>query len=204
MNKEFENITRGLSVYLESKREYFARFYFLSNEEIIEILGSMREPRNVQRFLNKIFEGIDYLAFLPTGEITGIYSKEDEYVQLRAPIQANESAETWLKTLEFEMRESVKYVIQQSVVDVRMKDFESWVKTWQGQIIVVVLNIILTETLTEIFNNEQTHRLKDIMKQIQFEIETLTRMIRTKLDYNTRTTISSLLTNRVHARDTLK
>lgn len=39
VNKEFENITRGLSVYLESKREYFARFYFLSNEEIIEILG---------------------------------------------------------------------------------------------------------------------------------------------------------------------
>lgn len=80
VNKEFENITKGLSVYLESKREYFARFYFLSNEEIIEILGQMREPRNVQKFLSKIFEGIDYLGFLPNGEITGIYSKEDEYI----------------------------------------------------------------------------------------------------------------------------
>jgi hypothetical protein len=39
MNKEFDGITRGLAVYLESKREYFSRFYFLSNEEIIEILG---------------------------------------------------------------------------------------------------------------------------------------------------------------------
>ena len=29
-------------------------------------------------------------------------------------------------------------------------------------------------------------------------------MIRSKLDYNTRTTISSLLTNRVYARDTIK
>ena len=29
-------------------------------------------------------------------------------------------------------------------------------------------------------------------------------MIRSKLDYNARTTITSLLTNRVHARDTLK
>ena len=66
------------------------------------------------------------------------------------------------------------------------------------------MNIILTETLTEIFNNEQTHRLKDILKQIIFEIESLTKMIRTKLDYNTRTTICSLLTNRVHARDTIK
>ena len=65
---------------MEAKREYFARFYFLSNEEIIEILGQMREPRNVQRFLNKIFEGIDYLGFMPNGEIIGIYSKEDEYI----------------------------------------------------------------------------------------------------------------------------
>lgn len=72
----------------------------------------MREPRNVQRFLNKIFEGIDYLGFMSNGEIVGIYSKEDEYIQLRKPIEATESAENWLKTLEYEMRESVKQVIQ--------------------------------------------------------------------------------------------
>lgn len=66
------------------------------------------------------------------------------------------------------------------------------------------MNIILTETLTDIFTNEQTYRLKDILKQIVYEIEALTKMIRTKLDYNTRTTICSLLTNRVHARDTIK
>lgn len=46
-NKEFESISKGLTVYLEAKREHFARFYFLSNEEIIEILGQMRDPKNV-------------------------------------------------------------------------------------------------------------------------------------------------------------
>lgn len=46
-NLQFEQITRGLSVYLEAKREHFSRFYFLSNEEIIEILGQIRDPRNV-------------------------------------------------------------------------------------------------------------------------------------------------------------
>ena len=153
MNKEFENIVRGLAFYLESKREYFARFYFLSNEEIIEILGQMREPRNVQKFLGKIFEGIDSLAFLPTGDIMGLYSKEDEYMQLKTVIKSTESAENWLKVLECEMRESVKSVIHQSVVDIRMKDFESWVKAWQGQIILVVMNIMLTEALSDMYNN---------------------------------------------------
>jgi dynein heavy chain len=46
-NKEFDIITKGLTVYLEAKRGHFSRFYFLSNEEIIEILGQIREPQNV-------------------------------------------------------------------------------------------------------------------------------------------------------------
>lgn len=85
-----------------------------------------------------------------------------------------------------------------------MKDFETWVKAWQGQAVLVVLNVILTDTLTEIFENSQTKRLKDVLNQVMFEIEALTKMIRTKITLNTRTSICSLLTNRVHARDALK
>lgn len=68
-NQQFESIIRGLSAYLEAKREHFSRFYFLSNEEIIEILGQIRDPRNVQKFLNKIFEGVDGLQFGNNGYI---------------------------------------------------------------------------------------------------------------------------------------
>lgn len=102
------------------------------------------------------------------------------------------------------MKLAVKTAIQNSINDFRMKDFESWVKAWQGQVVLVDLNIILTEILTEIFTLGQTKRLKDVLNQIVFEIETLTKMIRTKIDINTRTSICSLLTNRVHARDTIK
>jgi dynein heavy chain len=97
-------IARGLSNYLEAKREYFSRFYFLSNEEIIEILGQMREPRNIQRFLSKIFEGIDNLSFQANGEVTAMHSKERETVKLIEPIFANDSAESWLKNLEGAMK----------------------------------------------------------------------------------------------------
>jgi hypothetical protein len=67
---------------------------------------------------------------MPNGDIVGIYSKEDEYLSLKTAIKSTESAENWLKLLEHEMRESVKSVIDLSVVDIRMKDFETWVKTW--------------------------------------------------------------------------
>ena len=83
--------------------------------------------------------------------IAGIFSKEEEYLALRKEINPSETAESWLKELETEMKEAVKISVQNSFFDFRMKDFESWVKSWQGQVVNVVLNIILTDTLTEIF-----------------------------------------------------
>ena len=76
----------------------------MSNEEIIEILGQMREPRNIQRFLSKIFEGIDNLSFQASGEITAMHSKEGEIVRLFDTVLAIDSAESWLKKLEGAMK----------------------------------------------------------------------------------------------------
>ncbi len=132
-NKEFDIITKGLTVYLEAKRGHFSRFYFLSNEEIIEILGQIREPQNVQKFLNKIFEGIDGLMFNgPNDTINAIISKEEEVLPLKRTVDPTQNAETWLRDLEGKMKEAVKIVIEGAYADYRLRDLESWVKTWQG------------------------------------------------------------------------
>ncbi len=79
----------------------------------------MRDPKNVQRYLNKIFEGIEYLYFTPYSMINGIFSKEDEFLALRSNVNPTETAESWLKELENEMRVAVRYVISQSYQDFR-------------------------------------------------------------------------------------
>ena len=40
---ELEIIQKRLDVYLETKRKVFARFYFLSNEDLLEILAKSSE-----------------------------------------------------------------------------------------------------------------------------------------------------------------
>ncbi len=49
---------RALSEYLEDKRAAFPRFYFLGDDDLLEVLGQARDPAVMQAHLKKLFAGI--------------------------------------------------------------------------------------------------------------------------------------------------
>lgn len=58
-NKILDEIQHSIELLLEKKRQDFPRFYFLSNDELLQILSQgSKDPLNVEIHLRKLFEGV--------------------------------------------------------------------------------------------------------------------------------------------------
>ena len=70
--------------YLETKRTAFARFYFLSNDELISILSQTKDPSAVQPHLRKCFEAVQKITMSGAEhEMSEMVSAEKEQVPTR-------------------------------------------------------------------------------------------------------------------------
>jgi len=97
---------------LKEKRSIFPRFYFIGDDDLLEILGQATNPTVIQSHLKKLFAGIHSVRFDETNQhILGMRSLDGELVPLTKKIRITTSVEEWLKQLAKEMVSTLQYLL---------------------------------------------------------------------------------------------
>jgi dynein heavy chain 1 len=84
----------------------FPRFYFVGDEDLLEIIGNTNDVLRIAKHLRKMFAGISGLITDEDGVIQGFTSKEGEEVHLRKEISLVKTPRIneWLGALEANMK----------------------------------------------------------------------------------------------------
>ncbi|XP_043257418.1 dynein axonemal heavy chain 3 [Colletes gigas] len=203
-NTLLDVIQKGLNDYLEKKRLFFPRFFFLSNDELLEILSETKDPQRVQPHLKKCFEGISKLRFTNDEEIIGMISDQEEYVPLSGkiyPADAKGMVEKWLSQVEKLMVTSLRDIAEDSIIAYFTTVREEWIFSWPSQIVICGSQIHWTSEVCESFED---HSTAEYLEKCNTQIENAVALVRGKLDSGIRITINALIVMDVHGRDVVR
>ncbi|XP_055378973.1 dynein axonemal heavy chain 12 [Condylostylus longicornis] len=206
-NEMLENISVGVNNYLERKRLFFSRFFFLSNDEMLEILSETRDPLRVQPHLCKCFEGIYRLEFTEAKDVLAMISSDQERINFVTPIStaaASGSVEKWLARVEEEMLIAVQNENAKSFSDFRKRKRSEWVCNWPQMIVLCVSQIYWALNVHSNLNMQNQNLIKEVFKQLTIDLNEIVALIRSKTISNlNRITIKSLIVIDVHAKDVI-
>ncbi|MEW5314024.1 MAG: hypothetical protein WDW38_005552 [Sanguina aurantia] len=139
-----EVVQKNLEDYLETKRMAFPRFYFLSNDELLEILAQAKNVQAVQPHMGKCFDGIRRLDFGddPKGiDISAMISGEGERVSLGKNLKARGNVERWLSEVESSMIASLRKLSKRGFTSYADEPRPVWVLHQPAQLVIAVSQI---------------------------------------------------------------
>ena len=202
LESELDLCQRALSDFLEDKRSEFSRFYFIGDEDLLEVLGRGASPAVMHAHLKKLFAGIDSVDAYddPDGGgqyISAMRSATGETVALSTPLSAphGSSAEVWLRELEVSMRHTLAASLSSSLRDEALN-----IEAYPGQILCLSELVSFT---AEVERAISKNALGAMQKSLRAKLAEYTRGQRHQ-PAGTQHKLRNLILDLIHERDVLE
>ncbi len=181
----------------------FSRFFFLSNDELLEILSEAKDPLNVQPFVKKCFESVKELTFESDGEISGLVSIEGEKIGFldRVNPAATGAVERWLLEVESAMRRTLHKVSGEALSAYATTERSQWILEWPGQLVLNCSQVYWTREVTDAINQGGSAGLAAYADKCTQQLNKIVNLVRGQLTALERATCGALVVIDVHARD---
>ncbi|KAK7206778.1 dynein heavy chain, N-terminal region 1-domain-containing protein [Myxozyma melibiosi] len=207
-------VQKALGEYLERERMLFPRYYFVGDEDLLEIIGNSKDTVRIQKHFKKMFAGIsDLVVDSQNSTISGFSSKEGETVMLKEPISLikNPKVNEWLRSLEEAMRETLATLLVDAIEDFRAvfrlstltaEQFTSWVQRYPAQVVILASQIVWTSEVDNCLLSGGG--LSEIGDHENLLLELLAGIVLQELDRIDRKKCEGLITELVHQRNVVE
>lgn len=199
---------KSLGEYLEKQRQIFPRFYFVNNDDLVEIIGNSTEPGKVLPHLAKMFAAITSVNLTEQSDdsvviASSIISKEGESVKMASPVDLSVGVKEWLGKLESEMKATLVTLLDSAIQSICIKEkLQVWVNRYPSQIIILATQIGWCEDIENAMtSSDAKFALQTLLEQVQSKLQQLCYVVLDDVDIPLRKKCEQLITEIVHQRD---
>ncbi|KAB8270794.1 dynein heavy chain, N-terminal region 1-domain-containing protein [Aspergillus minisclerotigenes] len=206
-------IQKALGEYLERERVSFPRFYFVGDEDLLEIIGNSNDIFRVAKHFKKMFAGLSGVLMDDDNNIVGFTSKEGEEVRLKKEINLVKTPRIndWLTAIESNMKLTLAELLAEAVeqfeplyhaTEVDQSAFNDFLANYPAQIVVLASQAVWTNAVQKSLEEGGTTLSALYDSQVRV-LELLAATVLGDLDAISRKKCEHMITEFVHQRDVI-
>ena len=209
LNEQLELCQKSLTGYLEAKRNIFARFYFVSDPVLLEILSQGSQPELIQQHLPTVLDSVGRLVFdtKEVDKVVGFISTEGEEIPASQVVTVNArgNVEDWLGAVVVGMQVTIKETTNMCSMEVGSGiGMQDLVNRYCAQTALVGIQFLWTTDVEDALTRAKTEKgaLPTMAKrQLGICNELIQMTTDESLDKRSRKKLETMITVQVHQKD---
>eukprot|EP00040_Diaphanoeca_grandis_P036231 m.230237 g.230237 ORF g.230237 m.230237 type:complete len:4579 (-) comp33576_c0_seq1:2736-16472(-) len=205
-------IKKSLTDYLEKERSLFPRFYFVGDEDLLEIIGNSKDTVKLQKHFRKLFKGVHSIILDeldPPENVLGVTAKEGENVHFvnSVPIKGVK-INIWLTNLVKEINVTLATLLASAVGDLNgiLQNFDEakymeYIDNYQAQLVVLACQVSWSEAVDGALQTGGGAALQAVLDGVLKTIKVLADTVLLFQPPIRRLKLEHLITEMVHQRD---